>query len=486
MGLAPASNLSGSETDGGPRRRAAGLGAGASCGVGTDRSAGSAGGCGRAVCVGAVDVAGMSEGSLRARLSVIAGGESRLAAMKSQALAELNRVVDTLEAQRIATEELGSSKRDAKRDVETAARLEELPATSEALGSGEIPAGHAHLIARAAGEGDVSESELVEAATKQSFDEFAKTVRRHQQDQSPDDGQSLLDRQRKNRKARIFESPESGMFVLQGEFDRITGARIATALTARQRQLWHDEDPEARRTPQQRVADALADLICETGTGKPQGAELLVLADYDVINEQLTNARLTDGGPIPVDELRRLALEAKILPTIFDADSHNMWLGRARRSASEAQRKALIARDQHCIGCQANPLWCRAHHIVWWSHNGPTDLKNLLLVCDGCHRKIHQHGWQVHRHKSTKKFCLKPPPEHEHRLSSRRRGRKAPNTRPANMAPANASARSLQDEPREPDQRPSAGIHPRRTARGSPGGHPANPRIPAADSLQGA
>ena len=333
--------------------------------------------------------------------------------MKSQALAELNRVVDTLEAQRIATEECGSSKREAKRDVETAAQLEELPTTSEALESGEIPAGHARLIARAAGEGTIAESELVEAATKQSFDEFAKTVRRHQQDQSPDDGQSLLDRQRSKRKVRIFESPESGMFVLHGEFDRITGARIATALTARERQLWHDEDPKARRTPQQRMADALADLICEPGAGKPQGTELLVLADYDIINRQLTNARLTDGGPIPVDELRRLALEAKILPAIFDAASHNMWLGRARRSASEAQRKALVARDQHCIGCQTNPLWCRAHHIVWWSKNGPTDLDNLLLVCDGCHRKIHQHGWEVHRHKSTKKFYLKPPPEHE-------------------------------------------------------------------------
>ena len=350
---------------------------------------------------------------MRARLSVIARGESRLAAMKSQALAELNRVVDTLEAQRVATEELGSSKRDAKRDVETASRLEELPATSEALESGEIPAGHARLIARAAGEGDISEPELVDAATKQSFDEFAKTVRRHQQDQSPDDGQSLLDRQRKNRKARIFESPESGMFVLSGEFDRITGARIATALTARERQLWHDEDPKARRTPQQRMADALADLICETGTGRPQGTELLVLADYDVIKRQLTNARLTDGAPIPVDELRRLAVEAKILPGIFDTDSHNMWLGRARRSASEAQRKALIARDQHCIGCRANPLWCRAHHIVWWSKNGPTDLDNLLLVCDGCHRKIHQHGWQVDQHTTTRRFYLRPPPEHK-------------------------------------------------------------------------
>ncbi|MDE0066008.1 MAG: hypothetical protein OXN44_03945 [Acidimicrobiaceae bacterium] len=64
---------------------------------------------------------------------------------------------------------------------------------------------------------------------EQQFDDFARTVRRHQQDVAGDDGQSLLDRQRKNRRARIFESPESGMFVLSGEFDQITGARIATA-----------------------------------------------------------------------------------------------------------------------------------------------------------------------------------------------------------------------------------------------------------------
>ena len=49
---------------------------------------------------------------------------------------------------------------------------------------------------------------------------------------------------------------------------------------------------------------------------------------------------------------------------------------------------AFMARDAHCIGCEPNPLWCRAHHIVWWSKDGPTDLGNLLLVCNGCHQTI--------------------------------------------------------------------------------------------------
>ncbi len=369
-------------------------------------------GCGTAgsVCVGRVDEVGLSDEALRSRLGVLGRAESRLAAMKSRALAELSRRHSKGDAQRLVRDELKASKREAKRDVETAARLAELPATSEALESGEIPQGHARLIARASGESTIDEALLVEAANTEPFDEFAKTVKRHQQDVADDDGQSLLDRQRNNRKARIFESPESGMFVLSGEFDQITGARIATALTAKERQLWHREDPNKRPTPQQRMADALAELICQpAGDGKTAGTDLLVIADFDVIKQQLDNPRLADGSPIPVVELHRLALEANLLPSIFDTKAQDMWLGRKQRTASEAQRVALIARDQHCVGCGANPLWCRAHHIIWWSKNGPTDLDNLVLVCDDCHHKIHDHHWQIHRDPDTGKYHLKPP-----------------------------------------------------------------------------
>ena len=382
--------------------------------VGADPAGGTVSGAGGAVSgvvhVEVVDVAALCDDGLSLRLGVLGRAESRLAAMKAQVLAEVGRRHSSTDAQRIARDELQASKREAKRDVESATRLAELPVTSEALASGEIPQGHARLIARASSETPIDESVLVEAASTQPFDEFARTVKRHQQDQAVDDGQSLLDRQRKNRKARIFESSDSGMFVLTGEFDQITGARIATALTAKERQLWHREDPKARCTPQQRMADALAELICEpAGDGKSAGTDLLVIADFDVIKQQLENPRLADGSPIPVVELHRLALEANLLPSIFDTKAQDMWLGRKQRTASEAQRVALIARDQHCIGCSANPLWCRAHHIIWWSKNGPTDVDNLVLVCDDCHHKIHDHGWQVYKHPETGKYQLKPP-----------------------------------------------------------------------------
>lgn len=370
----------------------------------TDRVSASGG-----VRVDRVDETVLSDEGLRQRLGLLGRAESNIAAMKSRALAELSRRSSTAVAQRIARDELRSSNREAKRDVEAAVQFEELPATSAALETGDIPQGHARLIARASGEGDIDESVLVESAKQQGFDEFAKTVRRHQQDQSKDDGQSILDRQRKNRKARIFESPETGMFVLSAEFDQITGARIATALSAKANELWRKEDPKDRRTPPQLMADALAELVSEPGDGKTQGTNLLVIADFDVIKQRLVNARLADGSAIPISELHRLALEAEILPSIFNTRAQNMWLGRKRRTASEAQRVALIARDQRCIGCSANPLWCRAHHVIWWSKDGPTDINNLVLVCDECHHKIHDDGWEVYQHPQTLKYHLRPP-----------------------------------------------------------------------------
>ena len=49
----------------------------------------------------------------------------------------------------------------------------------------------------------------------------------------------------------------------------------------------------------------------------------------------LANPRLADGSAIPIVELHRLALEANLLPSIFDTKAQDMWLGRKQRTASE-------------------------------------------------------------------------------------------------------------------------------------------------------
>jgi 3-oxoacyl-(acyl-carrier-protein) synthase len=66
-------------------------------------------------------------------------------------------------------------------------------------------------------------------------------------------------------------------------------------------------------------------------------------------------------------------------------------VGRATRTVSAAQWKALVARDRHCTapGCTRPPSHCDAHHIQHWDQGGPTDIANLRLLCWHHHRQEH-------------------------------------------------------------------------------------------------
>ena len=357
------------------------------------------------------DPMGMSGVERRAALVSVGRVEAQLAGWKSRLIRAEREQHGEEAAERVLRDELQSSRRDALRDVKASAQLAELPTTSAALEMGLIPPGHARLIARAASEGPINEALLTDAAQRETFDKFAKTVRRNQQEMSEDDGQSILDHQREKRSARAFVSRETGMYVLSGEFDPMTGASIDTVLAAKERELWNAEDPKARRTPQQRMADALAELILEPGKGKAKGTALMVVADYDVINQELVNARLADGTPIPTAELIRLACEADLLPGVFRAATQEMNLGRKRRTASDLQRAALIYRDKECIGCGASAHRCFAHHVRFWKNGGPTDMPNLVLVCNKCHHNIHDLGWEVTHDPNQGLRNVEPPPD---------------------------------------------------------------------------
>ena len=304
----------------------------------------------------------------------------------------------------------------ARSEVETALELEELPKTSEGLRDGEIPYENARILAKASKEGEIDEIDLVDKARTQSPDKFAGTVRKYQQQRSEDDGMSRLEHQKSRRFAKIKTDRTDGMTVLYGRFDPITGALIETALSQKMGELWREEDPRARCTPGQRMADALAHLVTredtDNDTGRVRGPRLLLIADYDVINRELRNGRLGDGTPIPVDKIRDLACQSDILPAIFKGISQPLDLGRSRRAASPAQRIALVARDKACVGCGATANWTQAHHVIPWAIQGNTDLDDMCLLCSRCHHKVHDDHWVVHR-KPSGKYYLKPPSKHD-------------------------------------------------------------------------
>ena len=335
---------------------------------------------------------------LEERLGLVGRCEARLAAVKSETVAELARLVGEAGAAEAVRDRTRNSRGAAKRDVKLAGQLADLPETAGALADGEITPQHARMIADAAEDAPVDESELLDAAASEPTDVFGHTVRNHVNDRTA--GEDLEERRRRQRARRevsITRQPD-GMYKLFGLFDPVAGARVEVALAAAARKLRRAEDPNNRATVPQRLADALEMLVTRSGTGAKQTTTLLVIANYDLVAGQLADAELLDGTPLSADELLQVALEAKILPALFDTAGQPLWLGREYRDANEAQRIALAARDRGCVGCGAPNSFCQPHHDRHWQHGGPTDIDNLCLLCNHCHHiEVHQHGAPIIR-----------------------------------------------------------------------------------------
>ena len=335
---------------------------------------------------------------LEERLGLVSRCEARLASVKSETVAELARLVGEAGAAEAVRDRTRNSRGAAKRDVKLAGQLADLPETAGALADGAITPQHAKMIADAADQTAVDESELLAAAASEPTDVFGHTVRKHVNEKTA--GEDLEERRRRQRARRevsITRQPD-GMYKLFGLFDPVAGARVEVALAAAARKLRRAEDSNNRATVPQRFADALEMLVTRSGKGATQSTTLLVIANYDLVAGQLADAQLVDGTPVSADELLRLALEAKILPALFDTAGQPLWLGREYRDANEAQRIALAARDRGCIGCGASNSFCQPHHVKHWQHGGPTDIDNLCLLCAHCHHtEAHQHGADITR-----------------------------------------------------------------------------------------
>jgi hypothetical protein len=117
-------------------------------------------------------------------------------------------------------------------------------------------------------------------------------------------------------------------------------------------------------------------------------------------------ARQADGELLPPSSLRAVL---KTLPgrggllrlrPVTEADLRRFDLGRTSRDTSAALRELLGVLDgERCRfpGCTRHAK-LHAHHVVYWSDGGPTDLANLVLMCSRHHTLLHAHGFQLRLH----------------------------------------------------------------------------------------
>ncbi|MYK74455.1 MAG: DUF222 domain-containing protein, partial [Acidimicrobiaceae bacterium] len=302
----------------------------------------------------------------------------------------------------------GLSQRDARSQVKTAQVIEAVPAVRDAVESGRVSQANARRLAEAVEKtsaADVaSDDELLAKAQSMRPEQFVREARRWTADHQDDGGVSEYRRMRARRCVRIWDG-DDGMVHLRGEFDPVTGKRIASRLRAEARRL-HDIDKKhtadsnrgKRLTFDQCMADALDNLTNITcarqGSGRPL-ADICVVAQVDDATGELV-AELPDGARLPKTVLEQLACNAKLTGVVYDRKGKPIWRTESRRTVTESQWQLLIAKWGGCFHCGANPGICQGHHIEPASRGGPTNLDNLVPACWTCHHRIHHDGWQIH------------------------------------------------------------------------------------------
>ena len=216
-----------------------------------------------------------------------------------------------------------------------------------------------------------------------------------------------------------------GGTLLKGRLDTMAGHRVRLALEAATPRPATDDE----RTSEQRRADALdalaSRLLADPRTGPgaavpPQVSVVLserawraataelarrrAAAEGDVgcpVDGEGAPATLEDGTPVPGSEVARILCEAALTRIVLDAEGELLDVGRAQRLYTGQLRRAIIARDRHCVwpGCAAPPRWCEVHHIDWWDRDeGATSATNGALLCSFHHHQVHERDLTLVRH----------------------------------------------------------------------------------------
>ena len=339
-------------------------------------------------------------------------------------------------------------KNEADREVTLARTLrDDLPDTRDAIVRGELPLACAKRIVKIAttdarrdaltsifdgyqtddGAPLTGERWLIGLAPQLGFTRFATVCARyaHAADPAADDRGYIEATQR----AHLYLSQVGDMWDIRGQLTLDAGALLNSALTA----ITGVPAQDDTRDPAQRRAAALTELaqtVLSNGlvgtTGATVRPHISVTVTFDEFLNQLrrtginpTNELLNQWdptgalvkgrtpailegstGPIPDTVLKKIACDSEITRIIFGPDSQILNVGRAKRTITGQLRRAIVARDQHCVwpGCFEPPQKCEVHHAIrhWFEHNGETSTENAALLCWHHHTQVDTKHIQMH------------------------------------------------------------------------------------------
>jgi hypothetical protein len=314
------------------------------------------------------------------------------------------------------TWQCGLSPGAAREHVRVARALASLPRIEAAFAEGRLSYSKVRALTRIA-EPD-SEASLLELALELSASQVERTVRQWRRaDRVDADETRATDRS-------SFEHwwDDAGMLTIQVRLGTEQGAAFIAAIDSmaeraarRERALdklagaatdgaapeddvVDDIELARERTTARRIAAlttlAEAAVDADRRAGDPPRREVVVHVDAGVLADDAAAGRAyLEGGPaLSPATVRRMLCEATVV-TMLERDREPLALGRRKRRATKAQRRALLRRDGGCArpGCAETRIErLHAHHLRHWLFGGSTDVSNLVLLCDRDHGLVHE------------------------------------------------------------------------------------------------
>ena len=311
--------------------------------------------------------------------------------------------------------------RESKRMAKVARQLSEMPKVRERFATGEITADHVNALANAAEkvgpEAVEADDSLIEAADQLLPDSFDRHARKWSNQKLIEAGVDPLERQRRAREAKLWVEKDTGLGVLMAKVPRPQFEHLRQAIDSHYMRLVRQDgtdspDPDQVRTPTQRLADVVFELVTNrhavtgefvtenVGIRAKASTQLILVASVGVLagTDPGGQIEMIRVGPVPRHILATLSPDTELAGMIFNRAGRPLWLGRNQRLGNAAQRLAVAVRDGGCFECGSPMHRCELHHIQEWHRDsGRTDIHNLVAVCRRHHKWLETNNLVVRR-----------------------------------------------------------------------------------------
>src|SRR5215831_1871726 len=203
-----------------------------------------------------------------------------------------------------------------------------------------------------------------------------------------------MEREEDRRSLRMWQGRDG--FRLSGCLPAADGAVVRTALERIAEQEAREGDAQEERLAYAMVGLASTRLAEDADADR---ATVVVHVEASVLGPGSDSGSAVLEGDVPLyaEVARRLACDGRLEFVAEGPDGVALGVGRAQRTIPAWLMRQLRRRDGgRCRfpGC-GRRRWLEGHHVKWWWVGGRTDLDNLCLLCDRCHRLVHEFGWRI-------------------------------------------------------------------------------------------